>query len=196
MIKKKKIGILLGALTIFNLTIKTCFANEELVLGKYTMEEAAELSGFTVEDLTAYKEISKENFDKEVERFIESSSKTIDINNLETLGGSSKSVIRNNKGCENHNTYSLVRVKGSVLNNTQISNAVKYGKSNLTGIKYNASSGWGSPYSVNCASLVMKAYKYGANFTFTNSYPTATSLPREFIDSKHTFEQYSYNMPW
>ena len=241
--KRKLLSILLGSLLTLNLMCGASFADETLILGKYTIQEAADLSGFSVEDLTAYKEIAGDNFDSEVERFIESSISTVDVNNkttralpgglssfrsrikmgdihvtadnktsgyrhghaalaisstqnLETLGGSTLSVIRNNQGWENHNTYALVRIKSSSLSSSKIASAVKYGQNNLTGIKYSANSGWGSLSTVNCASLVMRAYKYGANFTFTNSYPTAISLPREFIDSKHTTKIYSYNMPW
>lgn len=68
--KKLLVGMTTALMMIGSTSV---FANEKLILDKYTIEEASELTGFTIEDLLEY-EIQLDDyslFESEVEKFID-----------------------------------------------------------------------------------------------------------------------------
>ncbi len=117
--------------------------------------------------------------------------------NLETLGGSNLSEIRTNSGWNSYGRYTLRRPHSDIISSSDINKMIEYSENNLIGISYSSTS---NVYSskVNCASLVQKAFRYGAGLSSKGGLTGGTSiaLPADFCDYKITSEVKSYRSIW
>ena len=115
--------------------------------------------------------------------------------NLETYGGNDKSGIKKSNKWQRYTSYALLRMKASSVIYNKRMIAVEYAKSNLQGLKYNALSATNSK-TVNCASLITKAYKESGVLDMFPWQGNITILPIDLVRSLHTYKVITHDFPW
>lgn len=115
--------------------------------------------------------------------------------NLETYGGNDLSGIKYVSNWQNYKNYALLRIKATSAKYEKRVIVADYAKKHLQGLKYNALSATNSK-TVNCASLVTKAYKESGVLDMYPWQGNLTVLPIDLVRSIHTYKVITHDFPW